>query len=122
MKKLISLFTLVMLSSFSLSAFAQNKETVSEETAEEKPPVELFDTYRNLYHVQINEHGAILKSEEADELMFIGKDCDVSSPKHGKGKWKYSDAGIMVQFLERRFIFGRQKLPIPNSGKCKMNL
>ena len=117
MKKFVTLFTLIILSSLSLTAFAQTEETV-----EEKQPVELFDTYRNLYHVQINEHGAILKSEEADELLFIGKDCDVSSAKHGKGKWKYSDAGILVQFQGRRFIFGRQKLPIPNSAKCKMSL
>ncbi len=95
---------------------------IAQEAEETKEPVELFDTYRNLYHVQINEHGAILKSEEADELLFIGKDCDVSSPKHGKGKWKFSDAGILVQFQDRRFVFGRQKLAIPNSGKCKMNL
>ncbi len=92
------------------------------EETEEVEPVEMFDTDRNLYLVTINNHGAILKSEEAEETLFIGNDCDVVSPKHGKGSWLWAEKGIIVRFKDRRFIFGRQKLAVKNNGKCEMAL
>lgn len=62
----------------------------------------------------INKHGAVLKSKSF--TIYLGKDCDVSSPQFGEGTWKRDKGGFYLTFNEGKNItFKNQRAP---TGEC----
>ena len=69
------------------------------------------------FKTKFNEHGAVLKSKSL--TIYLGNDCDASSPQFGNGSWDWANAGFSVYFENKEIIFGNyQELLIENDGKC----
>lgn len=44
-----------------------------------------------------NEHGLVMTATDGEKL-YIGKSCDVTSSRFGKGRWGWSNAGVLFKF------------------------
>lgn len=65
-----------------------------------------------VYALQINNHGARLNSSR--DTLYLGRDCDASSPQYGRGSWGWANGGFVVQFIDRtRIGFPKMDPPIP---------
>ena len=68
------------------------------------------------FRVTYNKHGAKLKSKSF--TIYLGKDCDVSSPEFGNGIWRDGrEMGFIIQFKNREIIFLKQQILIDNNAK-----
>jgi len=69
------------------------------------------------FRVKYNKHGAILKSKSF--TIYLGKDCDVSSPEFGTGTWRDGrELGFSIYFKNKEIVFPRQQILIRNNAKC----
>lgn len=69
------------------------------------------------FETKFNKNGAVLKSKSS--TLYLGKNCDVSSPEYGNGEWEWANAGFQVRFKDTKIVFGRhQELPIDNDEGC----
>lgn len=55
------------------------------------------------YTIQVNQHGAVFRS--ANDVLYLGKDCDAESKNSGKGRWTWGPNGVVVLLEKRRVIF-----------------
>ena len=72
----------------------------------------------DIYKVTYNKHGAVLESKK-DKKIYVGKNCDTSSSKYGKGTWGFANGGFNIEYKNRHIGFPRQELSIPDIGKCR---
>lgn len=69
------------------------------------------------FETKFNKHGAVLKSKSS--TLYLGKNCDASSPEYGNGEWEWANAGFEVRFKNTKIVFGgHQELPIDNEIGC----
>ncbi|MGB4812074.1 MAG: hypothetical protein WBP13_06290 [Methylophilaceae bacterium] len=80
--------------------------------------VDYIDSRGNQYTSAANANGVILKS--SDIMIYLGKSCDASSPKYGKGTWSWANGGFVVEFNNASIGFPRQEIKIDNNGGCSM--
>lgn len=89
---------------------------------EDEPKEVIADTRLSsdsvVYSVTYNKNGAVLAST-SDEKVYLGKDCDSFSKKHGKGTWGWANGGFKVMFNNKDIGFPRQEIDIPNISKCR---
>ncbi len=65
----------------------------------------------------VNKHGAVLKSKSF--TIYLGKDCDVSSPQFGKGTWEQNNNNFNITFSTGKIVsFANTKAPIK---QCSTN-
>lgn len=79
----------------------------------------LFSNSGASYEVSYNRHGAVLKDEQSN-IIYIGKSCDILSPKYGPGTWGKANGGFIVSFEQISISFPRQELMIEKSGQCNL--
>jgi len=61
-----------------------------------------------------NKHGAVLQSKSF--TIYLGKDCDVTSPQFGKGSWLRDKGGFYLTFKSGKIIsFPNRRAP---TGEC----
>lgn len=65
-----------------------------------------------------NENGAILKSKRS--TIYMGKNCDASSPEHGTGTWNWGSKGFKIDFTGKSIGFPKQKIDIGDNDKCRL--
>jgi len=63
-----------------------------------------------------NAHGAALKN--ANETIYLGKDCDALSGKEEQGTWDWANGGFLIEFPSRRIGFARQDQPVAGGFDC----
>lgn len=71
-----------------------------------------------VYSVTYNKNGAVLASPSGKKV-YLGKDCDSFSKKHGKGTWGWANGGFKVTFKNKGIGFPRQEIDIPDISKCR---
>jgi hypothetical protein len=69
------------------------------------------------YKVTTNASGATLTSKTT--VIYLGKSCDAKSPQHGRGTWGWANGGTVVQFMDKRVAFPRQRPPFED-GRCRL--
>jgi len=51
-----------------------------------------------------------------DEKFFLGRSCDASSAKHGRGRWQWANGGFIVKFADgSEFRFHHQDAPVDDN-------
>lgn len=70
------------------------------------------------FDVTYNENGAVLKSRRS--TIYMGKNCDVSSPEYGTGTWSWGSKGFKIDFGGKSISFPKQKINIGDNDKCKL--
>lgn len=68
------------------------------------------------YSLSKNDSGAVLKSPDA--TLYLGKNCDASSPQYGKGHWEWANGGFFVDLERKRIGFTRQEIDVGNDDHC----
>lgn len=66
------------------------------------------------WKMKINKHGVVLKS--SNSTLYLGKDCDATSTRYGKGSWRWSEEKVSVN-LDRKNYSLNIGLAYPKS-KC----
>lgn len=56
-----------------------------------------------------NRHGDKLSAVGSDAVIYLGKNCDAYSNKHGNGRWWWANGGFGVIFSQTEIRFGRQE-------------
>lgn len=88
------------------------------------------------FQAEFNSHGAIFtsvypkhffegvgvnaKAVTKKAVIYLGNQCDVSSPFYGKGVWTWANGGFVLAFENKKLSFGRQEIQIEDNGKCRM--
>ena len=73
----------------------------------------------DLYSIIYNNNGAVLKSSIGKKI-YIGKDCDSSSKKYGKGIWGWDEEKFIISFKNKKIKFKKQKTNLSVFSKCKI--
>jgi hypothetical protein len=88
------------------------------------------------FTAEFNEHGAVLTSAHEKHyfvghgansklivrkaIIYLGKDCDVSSQFYGKGVWAWANGGFKLKLSRKELAFRHQDLDIENNGGCRV--
>lgn len=68
--------------------------------------------------VERNAHGAVMTS--VAHTVYLGKDCDAYSRRHGRGQWSWANGGVLVTFAGTRIGFPGQEVDVPGGDACKL--
>ncbi len=66
------------------------------------------------------EDGANSQWEEAPEIIYVGKSCDVLSTAKGAGTWSWANGGFVIEFNGLTLGFPRQELDAGQGSNCRM--
>jgi hypothetical protein len=65
----------------------------------------------------VNRNGMVLRS--GPTVIYLGRNCDASSPRYGPGRWEWANGGFSVIFRGIRLAFSRQEVPARMGLGCR---